>query len=50
MTASGTSSGFEPGLPGQARTLLLSVTWPLDSLRAGTYYWERVDTGAGGHG
>lgn len=27
-----------------------AVTWPLDSLRAGTYYWERVDTGASGHG
>ena len=26
------------------------ATWPYDSLRAGTYYWERVDTGAHGHG
>jgi hypothetical protein len=26
------------------------ATWPFDALNAGTYYWERVDTGASGHG
>jgi hypothetical protein len=26
------------------------ASWPFDALRAGTYYWERVDTGASGHG